>query len=215
MTELTRDQQLLEEFKAGLDKDGPIVLAQRIAALEKEKAALIAAQAGHDDELEAERERADTAEKDRDAAIARAEKAEGGEKRAKASLTKATTPAKPRKLGAMDNALVSDRSNVSDADQMKLAIAEADEVQIAFSDGTREVPGLQPVNVAGDAWRQHQFGLMLTETVELAGPDGGSSVTIDGYALLLDGKQVAYCRRSAPLQVGPGQRVNIVDDIIF
>jgi len=146
---------------------------------------------------------------ERDAAIARAEKAEGGEKRAKASLTKATTPAKPRKIGALgeDKALA--------GDDLRKAIDDADEVQIAFSDGTREVHGIAPINVAGDAWGDHQFGLVLKEDATIEGPREGSSVTIDGYALILDGKHVAYARRSTPLQVAPGQRVSLKDDIIF
>lgn len=146
---------------------------------------------------------------ERDEAIARAEKAEGGEKKAKASLTKATTPPKPRKFGAIaeDKAIT--------GDDLRTAINDADEVQIAFSDGTREVLGIPPINVAGDAWGDHQFGTVLKEAATIEGPREGSSVTIDGYALLLDGKQVAYSRRSTPLQVAPGQRVSLANDIIF
>ncbi len=35
--EMSREQELLEEFKAGLDKDGPVVLAQRVAELEADR----------------------------------------------------------------------------------------------------------------------------------------------------------------------------------
>jgi hypothetical protein len=139
-------------------------------------------------------------------AIARAEKAETGEKKAKATLTKASAPAKRRKLGAIDDV---------DGDKIRAAIAGADEVQVAFSDGTREVLGLSPVIVAGDAWKDHPNGLMLNEPVEIEGPGEGTSVTIDGYALMIDGKQVAYSRRSTPLQIAPGQHMKISDDIIF
>ena len=209
MNDMTRDQQLLAEFKEGLEKDGPVVLAQRIADLEGEVKRL-------NDELDLSEEEGSSTDdqiriltKERDDAIARAEKAEGGEKKAKASLTKATTPAKPRKFGAIDDgkALV--------GDDLRKAIDDADEVQIAFSDGTREVLGIPPINVAGDAWGDHQFGTVLKEAATIEGPREGSSVTIDGYALLLDGKQVAYSRRSTPLQVAPGQRVSLANDIIF
>lgn len=248
MTELTRDQQLLDEFKAGLDKDGPIVLAQRIAVLEDQNKALAAASTGADNELLTALTRAETLEKERDAAITerdaanedangwaeldkatkqqiedlkiqrdaaidRAEKAEGGEKRAKASLTKATAPVKLRKIGAVD-AIEGDDDETA-IEKIRAAIGKADDVQIAFSDGTREVPGLSPVNVAGDAWKDHPNGLMLSEPVEIEGPGEGTSVTIDGYALMLDGKQFAYARRSTPLQIAPGQRMKITDDIIF
>lgn len=209
MNDMTRDQQLLEEFKEGLDKDGPIVLAQRIVDLETEVKLLNEALDTSEEEGSSSDDQIRTLTEERDAAIARAEKAEGGEKRAKASLTKATTPPKPRKIGALgeDKAL--------GGDDLRKAIDGADEVQIAFSDGTREVHGIAPINVAGDAWGDHQFGLVLKEDATIEGPREGSSVTIDGYALILDGKHVAYARRSTPLQVAPGQRVSLKDDIIF
>ena len=209
MNDMTRDQQLLEEFKEGLDKDGPIVLAQRIVDLETEVKLLNEALDTSEEEGSSSDDQIRTLTEERDAAIARAEKAEGGEKRAKASLTKATTPPKPRKIGALgeDKALA--------GDDLRKAIDDADEVQIAFSDGTREVHGIAPINVAGDAWGDHQFGLVLKEDATIEGPREGSSVTIDGYALILDGKHVAYARRSTPLQVAPGQRVSLKDDIIF
>lgn len=201
MTEPNRAQALMDEFKSGLDKDGPIVLAERVAALETENEALIAAQKGQDDEIAKERARADAAE-------ARASKAESGEKTAKAEVKKLTTPPKPRKLGEIDEAPT--------GAQLREQIEKAGDVEIAFSDGTREVPGIAPVGVTGDAWRDHANGLMLGKSVEIEGDrDANTSVTVDGYALLLDGKQVAYARRSTPIQVAPGQRVSIEKDIIF
>lgn len=213
MNDMTRDQQLLDEFKEGLEKDGPVVLAQRVAQLETElktaNALLDEDNSENADAIADLTRQLDEVRTERDAAIARAEKAEGGEKRAKASLTKATTPAKPRKLGAIAD------DKVLDKDDLRKAIDDADEVQIAFSDGTREVLGIPPINVTGDAWGDHQFGTVLKEAATIEGPREGSSVTIDGYALLLDGKQVAYSRRSTPLQVAPGQRVSLANDIIF
>ena len=147
---------------------------------------------------------------ERDAAIARAEAAETT---SKVKVTKASTPARPRKLGAVDGFVTDDKGTA--ADKLRAAIADADEVQIAFSDGTREVRAIDPIDVEGDAWRAHQFGTVLREPVDIEGPRDGSSVSIDGYALILDGKQVAYARRSTPLQVAPGQRVQLRDDIIF
>ncbi len=213
MTELTRDQQLLEEFKDALDKDGPVVLALRVAELEAELKTLNEELNLHEEEGASTDDQILKLEKERDEAIARAVKAEGGEKHAKASLTKATTPAKPRKLGAV--AAIEADGDGTVIEKIRAAIAAADEVQIAFSDGTREVASLSPVNVAGDAWRDHPNGLLLKEAVDLEGRGEGSSVTIDGYALMLDGKQFAYSRRSTPLQLAPGQRMKITDDIIF
>lgn len=202
MTEPNRAQALMDEFKTGLEKDGPIVLAQRVAELEDQNAALIAAQTGLDEDIERERKRADAAE-------ARATKAEAGETKAKGQVKKLTTPAKPRKLGAIDG----ERFSI---EELRELIDDGDEVSIAFSDGTREVAGIAPVAVSGDAWSETATGLMLAKKVDIDGPgDSGTSVTIDGYALMIDGKQVAYSRRSTPIQIAPGQRVQIVDDIIF
>ncbi|WP_308815559.1 hypothetical protein [Sphingomonas sp. GV3] len=209
MNDMTRDQQLLEEFKEGLEKDGPIVLAQRVAALEAENKQLTEELNLHEEEGASHDDQILKLTQERDEALARADKAESGEKSAKAKLTKATTPPKPRKLGA-----IGDDKGLS-GDDLRKAITDAKEVQIAFSDGTREVAGIPPINVEGEAWGDHQFGLVLKEAAEIEGPREGSSVTIDGYALILDGKHVAYARRSAPLQVAPGQRVNLKDDIIF
>lgn len=207
MTEQTREQQLMEEFKAGLDKDGPIVLVQRIAELEGELQQRKDAEAEFGEVLE-------NLKRERDQANDRATQASAAASTAKASLSKALKPAKPRKLGAME-ALDDDRKEAT-AKLQKL-IDDADEVQIAFSDGTREIAGIAPVDVDGPAWNgDHPNGLLLKLPIDIEGPrESASSVTIDGYALILDGKQVAYSRRSAPLQVAPGQRVKIENDIIF
>lgn len=143
-----------------------------------------------------------------DAANKRADEAEAAGKKAAAAVKKLTTPAKPRKLGELAE------GKGVDGD-LQFHIAAADQVEIAFSDGAKEVPGIAPVAVSGEAWKPHAFGLMLAKPVDIDGPDSGSSVSIAGYALLLDGKQVAWRARDVPLQVAPGQRVSIVDDIIF
>ncbi|WP_287459201.1 hypothetical protein [Sphingomonas sp.] len=210
--QLSRAQQLLEEFKAGLDKDGPVVLAQRVAALEAELAgAKDAADSNHESltgQLVAADDRIAALTEERDAALERATKAEAAGQKAVAQVKKLTTPAKPRKLGPLS-------SDLLDATALLEAIADADEIQIAFSDGKKDVAGIAPIAVSGDAWKRHQFGVMLAAPIELEGPQGGASTRIAGYALLLDGKQVAWCERSSPLPIAPGQRVTIVDDVLF
>jgi hypothetical protein len=100
-------------------------------------------------------------------------------------------------------------------EDLKAAIADADKVEIAFSDGKKEVRGLAPVIVSGEAWKDHAIGLMLAESVDLYGPaGGGGSYSVEGYALLLDGKQVAFTARD-PLTVGAGKHVRLTDDIAF
>lgn len=208
MADETREQQLMNEFQAGLDKDGPIVLAKRIAELEEQVTTLTAAQAGQDGELVKERERADAAELDRDQAIARAEAAEKDGQAAQGQLRRLGKPTKPRAIGAMP----AEKSLTGDA--LRDAIDDADDIEIVFSDGKREV-GVPPVAVEGAVWKDHPFGLLLDRPIDIEGPDGAGSISITGYALLLDGKQVAWRERSMPLQVAPGQRVQIADDILF
>jgi hypothetical protein len=142
-------------------------------------------------------------------AEARADKAEAATKRVKAKVTAAETPAKPRKLGRPKNPADIDR------DKLKAAIADAETVEVAFSDGRTEIAGMPPLSIEGDAWRDHHLGQMLREPVTVTGPAGGSSVTIAGYALLLDGEQVAYTERSDRLAIAPGQKINLADDIYF
>ena len=208
---MTREQELLEEFKTGLDKDGPVVLAERVAALEAENKDLMALLNTADQErsgLEANR---DALLIERDEAVKRAEQAEASGKKSAAEVKKLTTPAKPRKIGAIDD------DKAIEGDVLQEAIDAADTVEIVFSDGVREVAGLAPVAVSGDAWKQNApfTGLKLTTPIEIEGPAGDTSVSIAGYALLLDGKQVAWCARDMPVQVAPRQRVSISDDIIF
>lgn len=206
--EMTRDQQLLEEFKAGLEKDGPIVLAQRVAALEEERDQASGAVTAIEAERDAASERIVALEAERDAALARADAAEAAGRKAIAKVKKVDAPSSPRKLGPLPEG-----KRLAD-DDLVAAIGGADRVEIAFSDGKRELAGMAPIGVSGEAWKRHAFGVMLGEPVHLEGPQEAST-RIAGYALLLDGKQVAWCQRSSPLPIAPGQRVTIVDDILF
>lgn len=178
--ELTLEEQLQDQFKDGLDRDGAVALAIRVHELEEE--------------------------------IAKAKTdAANAVKAAKAgAATKAAKPPKPRKLAPIDEA---DRLSVED---LKAAIAEAETVEIAFSDGAREIAEAAPLSIEGDAWREHSNGLLLSAPAEIVGPAAdGTSYRVDGYALLLDGKQVAYCKRSDPLTVVPGGKHSLAGDVIF
>lgn len=208
MADETREQQLMEEFKAGLDKDGPVVLAQRVVELEGQVATLTAAQTGLEDELVQQRERADAAELARDEATQRAEAAEKDGQAAQGQLRQLGKPTKPRSIGAMPE------NKILTGDALRKAIADADDVEIAFSDGKREV-GVPPVAVEGAVWKEHPFGLLLDRPIDIVGPESAGSTSIAGYALLLGDKQVAWRNRSMPLQIAPGQRIQIADDILF
>lgn len=142
--------------------------------------------------------------KERDAALADVDAAKKAGK-----VSRGSAPAKPRKLSSMGE-------DAPDADTIRAAISDAGTVEIAFSDGAREIAGLPPVIVQGEAWRDHFGRPMLTEKVTLHGPaNGAASYTVDGYALILDGKPVAYTKRGTPLQIGTGQTVSVEADIYF
>ena len=165
------------------------------------------------DGLTAERDqalqRALAAETERDAATAKAEKAASA---AKAAVTRGEKSTNPRKLGPVDNALTGDA--LSDA--IAAADANGKKVEMVLSDGKREIAGIAPIAVTGDVWREHTLGKMLKDPVVVHGPAmGETGFTIDGYALLIDGKQVAYCKRSDVINIAPGGQASIADDIYF
>lgn len=236
-TTMTREQELAEEFKTGLSPDDVPQLAARIAALEADRDAALdlAGKDGTTDEyLTAELEKlgyhrdggpidATPAQKaifaltgvsadrdvlrvERDAAIERAEKAERSRDRAKAKVTAGEAPARPRKLGAMADKV----------EDLRAAIAAAEKVEVVLSDGTSEIVGVAPIVVEGEAWRATPNGTMLTEAVTIHGPGQGQpAYRIAGYALVLDGKQVAYRERPDAITVVPGHTYKIENDIIF
>lgn len=237
---MTREQELAEEFKTGLSPDDVPALAARIAGLEKaaaeaetewgkQRESLLADTSAALEARDAAEQRAAaaaTTSSDADhpaivelqasvetlteqlaTANARADKAEAATKKAQAKVTSGEVPARLRKL--KDGAFAGDR------DALKEAIAAGEKVEIAFSDGRHEVPGVAPLTVEGEVWRDHQRGLMLRDPVTVTGPSLGTSTTIAGYALMIDGKQVAYTERSDPLTIAPGQRISLADDIYF
>ncbi|MEV4934412.1 hypothetical protein [Sphingobium sp. LSP13-1-1.1] len=188
-------QALQEQFKDGLDRDGAVALAQRVADLEEGNSGY----AGKIEELTRER----------DDAIARAEKAEADLKaKPKVAAPKAATP-RARKFKAIAD------DKVLSGDKLRDEISDADEIEIAFLDRNgNEIPGSKPVEVSGDVWKSHLGGLMLSEPIDLIGPsDVGYS--IHGYALLIDGEHVATHKRSEAFNVAPGSRMKIENDIIF
>lgn len=197
-TTKTREQELMEEFKAGLDPAGAAAMAARVDALEEQVHILTV--------------RAETAEASYDEQKARAEKAEKAATATKTKVTRGDTTPKPRKFGPVDDGLSGDAL----VEALRQADANDKPVAIVVSDGTREVTGIPPIVVTGDVWRPHMLGLMLKEPVKVDGAQpGGTSFMVAGFALLIDGKQVAYCRRSDVVQVAPGQTVSFADDIYF
>lgn len=103
------------------------------------------------------------------------------------------------------------------SDKLLAAIRAAETVQVAFSNGKNEVAALDPVDIAGDAWRVTIVGVQLTlPELILHGPGhGGEAIPLAGYGLLLNGKLVAYRDRGDQLSIGAGARMNVAPDIVF
>lgn len=90
----------------------------------------------------------------------------------------------------------------------------AGKVEVAFSDGKRELAAIPARVISGDAWAVTVAGLALRGIdIELTGM--GGMVEIVGYGLLLDGEQVAYRQRMDPLQIASGAKVSLAGDIVF
>ena len=112
---------------------------------------------------------------------------------------------KARKIGLVDGQPV--------GEDLLEAIGAADKVEIAFSDGLRELP-LAPVTVAGDCWSIGLTGLQLRlpELLVIGLPD--RPVKLGGYGLFLDDKLAAFAPRET-YTIMPGQHVNLKDDVVF
>jgi hypothetical protein len=94
-------------------------------------------------------------------------------------------------------------------------IRAAAEVHLIFSDGKRELAGLAPLRIDGDAWRVVVNGLALQlPSLTVNGPLMGQA-DLAGYGLFLDGKQAAWAGRPDVLTLHPGQQVNLTHDVIF
>lgn len=188
---ITREQELAEQFKEGLDPASAGAMALRLEAAE----AMIA-------QLQSER----------DAANEQAEKAAKAATAAKAKVTRSEVRAKPRKLGPIDDGLTGEAL----IEALSKADADDKRVEIVVSDGALEVTGIPPFAISGDVWRDHPLGRMLRDPIQIQGQNTcGAPLMVHGFALLIDGKQVAYCERPEVVQVWPGQTINFADDIYF
>lgn len=133
--------------------------------------------------------------------------------RAKNELAATVAEYEPRKIGPID--ADGDEPGYSAAELFELALS-ADTVEIAFSDGEAECgpplaldSGQELVPVRGKL-------RLRAQSVIVHGPEAGKPPrTIAGFALMLDGEQVAWSRRYEPLRVGPGQQVQMAEEIVF
>ncbi len=84
---------------------------------------------------------------------------------------------------------------------------------VVCSDGKRELTGIAPLVISGDAWTRVPAGVMLREAVTIK-PD--SAIDLGGFALFDDaGKQVAWCALMRPQRVAGGQEMKLDRQIVF
>lgn len=100
---------------------------------------------------------------------------------------------------------------------LMLAIAAAETVEIGFSNGKSEIKSLPAQLIQGDAWQLATNGVRLrVPELQVFGPNRDEpALSLAGYALLLDGRQVAYAARIDVLPLAPGGTYDLKDDVIF
>lgn len=135
----------------------------------------------------------------------------GSATKARAVVEELKAAAKPRPIGHIDR-----DTDMRPAYLFEL-VDDADLVEVVFSNGRQEVAGLGPLVIEGEAWKMTNAGLKLqVPSLEVHGPAAGKPpYQVTGYALLLDGEQVAWSQRHEQLTIGAGQTYNLADDIIF
>jgi hypothetical protein len=139
----------------------------------------------------------------------------GATTKAKAKIVEMEEAGKPRALGPM--AEPGDDDPVFTADDLLTAIDGAEEIVLAFSDGTSELKGVKPRKVSAEAFRFTRGRLHFIEgPLEVTGPGGEDTVTtLAGVALLVDGEQVAWSPMSQAVRIGAGQTMNLAGSVIF
>ena len=177
--------------------------------------------------LEIAEERFGACQVERDAALGRVDALEAENERLKAQLAtskaaatvlrreakalKAARPAKARLVAPLaEDQLLS-------PDDLLALIGGADIVELVFSNGKREIAGIDPMLISGDAWGIGIAGLQLrVPELMVHGPAGGKApYLLAGYGLLLDGELAAYGARGDVLAIAPGARMNLAQDVVF
>ena len=140
----------------------------------------------------------------------------GATTKAKTKIIEMEEAAKPRALGPMA-AVFDDPAEAFTVDDLLTGINSAEEVVLAFSDGTAELRGIKPRQVSPEAFRLTRGRLLFTaEPLEVTGPgDADTTTRLAGVALLLDGEQAAWSPMAQPVNIGSGQTINLAGSVIF
>lgn len=141
----------------------------------------------------------------------------GATTKAKAKIVEMEEAGKPRALGPVAPVFDDDGDQTNDVDFLLTAIDGAEEIVLAFSDGTSELKGIKPRKVSAKAFRFTRGRLHFIEgPLEVTGPGGEDTVTtLAGVALLIDGEQVAWSPLSQAVRIGAGQTMNLAGSVIF
>lgn len=138
--------------------------------------------------------------------------------RARAEAIEAREAGKPRALGAPRAPRKGEEAaaELTAAEILEL-VQDGDSVEIVASDGKREIPGVPIFSVPGSGFVEKRAGqLMLNvESLLVTGPNVGAPASIEGFALLVDGEQVAWAPLSDPIPLGPGQQYELKDSVVF
>ena len=134
-----------------------------------------------------------------------------------ASKAKATPSARRDSARALGPLKGKKEGSGPSGEELLAAIAVAETVEIGFSDGKREIKALPAQLIQGDAWQAATNGIRLrVDKLQIFGPNREeSAIKLAGYALLLDGEQVAYSARMDVLTLSPGGTYDLKDDVIF
>lgn len=196
------------------DEQNGVDLAAQVTELTAQVAELNAAAAELTVERDAALAKASDAERERDDLNAKVaeltEQAATLSEQIRAASKKAKAVANPssklRKAGPIENPQPSELAEL---------IGMGDQVQVVFSDGKREIGALPALDITGRAWATRVTGLALCIPDLTISTVGGGAADLAGYALFIDGQQVAYAARIDVLRIAPGQTMNISNDVIF
>lgn len=135
-------------------------------------------------------------------------KAEAREARGKGALRKLGAP--PSKRGAEPLAELT-------AAQLLELIDDADDVEIVASDGRSELDGVPGFGVSEGGLVERRGQLVLeVPSMRITGPNTGAAQrTIAGFALVVDGEQVAWSQLPDPIPLGAGQEYELKDSVVF
>lgn len=130
-------------------------------------------------------------------------------KPAPAATVKAAS-SKVRKLG------IAGKAKAPEGGHKGAGVAQLQEggtFELVASDGKHEVIAFHPIEAEGRAFVPFGHQMMLNVPIDLKGAAGDE--TVDGFALLHDGKQIDYAKLLEPLKIHAGEHHRVANAIFF